>query len=61
MPKLSLPVRLALLVAGTMLPLIIFAVGLVLHYYMQDRDEARRVVRILERQGQDARIEVERI
>lgn len=27
-----------------MLPLIIFAVGLVLHYYMQDRDEARRRV-----------------
>jgi two-component sensor histidine kinase len=44
LPKLSLPVRLALLVAGTMLPLIIFAVGLVLHYYMQDRDEARRRV-----------------
>ncbi len=43
-PRLSLPVRLALLVAGTMLPLIIFAVGIVFHYYMQDRDEARQRV-----------------
>src|ERR1700759_4718237 len=44
LPKLSLPGRLALLVAGTILPLIVFGVGLVLHYYMQDRDEARRRV-----------------
>jgi two-component sensor histidine kinase len=43
-PRLSLPVRLALLVAGTMLPLIIFAVGLVFHYYMQDRHEAQQRV-----------------
>jgi two-component sensor histidine kinase len=43
-PRLSLPVRLALLVAGTMLPLIVFAVGIVFHYYMQDRDEARQRV-----------------
>src|SRR3569833_1737135 len=44
LPKLSLPLRLALLVAGTMLPLIVFAVGLVIHYYMQDRDEAQHRV-----------------
>jgi two-component sensor histidine kinase len=44
LPRLSLPVRLALLVAGTMLPLIIFAVGLVFHYYMQDRHEAQQRV-----------------
>ena len=44
LPRLSLPVRLALLVAGTMLPLIIFAAGIVFHYYMQDRDEARQRV-----------------
>jgi two-component sensor histidine kinase len=43
-PRLSLPVRLGLLVAGTMLPLIIFAVGIVFHYYMQDRQEARQRV-----------------
>jgi len=43
-PRLSLPVRLALLVAGTMLPLIIFAVGIVFHYYMQDRQEAQQRV-----------------
>lgn len=46
MPKLSLPVRLALLVAGTMLPLIIFAVGIVFHNYEQDRKEASQ--RVLE-------------
>jgi two-component sensor histidine kinase len=38
--KLSLPVRLVLLVAGTTLPLIIFAVGLVFHNYEQDRKDA---------------------
>jgi two-component sensor histidine kinase len=42
--KLSLPVRLALLIAGTTLPLIIFAGSIVLHNYMQDRSEARQRV-----------------
>ncbi|MGJ4883380.1 sensor histidine kinase [Bradyrhizobium sp. SZCCHNS3052] len=46
MPKLSLPIRLALLVAGTTLPLILFAGGIVLHSYMQDRSDARQ--RVLE-------------
>src|ERR1700704_5038673 len=45
-PKLSLPVRLALLVAGTMLPLIIFAVGIVFNNYEQDRKDATQ--RVLE-------------
>jgi two-component sensor histidine kinase len=45
-PKLSLPVRLALLVAGTTLPLILFAGGIVFHNYMQDRTDARQ--RVLE-------------
>jgi two-component sensor histidine kinase len=45
-PKPSLPVRLALLVAGTTLPLIMFAVGIVFHDYLQDRQEA--VQRVLE-------------
>jgi two-component sensor histidine kinase len=45
-PKLSLPVRLALLVAGTTLPLIIFAVGIVFHNYEQDRRQATQ--RVLE-------------
>ena len=40
MPKPSLPVRLVLLVAGTTLPLIIFAVGLVFYNYEQDRRAA---------------------
>ena len=45
MPKLSLPVRLALLVAGTTLPLIIFATAIVLNNYEQDRSDAsQRVV-----------------
>lgn len=44
MRNLSLPVRLALLVAGTTLPLIIFAGSIVLHNYMQDRSEARQRV-----------------
>lgn len=44
--KLSLPVRLALLVTGTMLPLIVFAVGLAYSNYRQDRSEATR--RVLE-------------
>ncbi|MGA7809570.1 sensor histidine kinase [Bradyrhizobium sp.] len=46
MPKPSLSVRLALLVAGTTLPLIIFAVGIVLHDYVQDRRQATQ--RVLE-------------
>ncbi len=46
LPKFTLPVRLALLVAGTTLPLIVFAVGIVFYHYRQDRDEASR--RVLE-------------
>lgn len=46
LPKFSLPVRLALLVAGTMLPLIFFAGGIVYRNYQQDREEA--VARVLE-------------
>src|SRR4051794_20591382 len=46
LPKLSLPVRLALLVAGTTLPLILFAGGIVFHNYMQDRSDAGQ--RVLE-------------
>ncbi|ERF84405.1 MAG: tryptophan-rich sensory protein [Bradyrhizobium sp. DFCI-1] len=46
MPKLTLPVRLALLVAGTMLPLIVFAVGIVFHNYQRDRQAATQ--RVLE-------------
>jgi two-component sensor histidine kinase len=44
-PKPSLPVRLALLVAGTTLPLIVFAAVLVFNDYEQDRkDASQRVV-----------------
>src|SRR5713226_8286402 len=39
-PKPSLPVRLVLLVAGTTLPLIIFAAVLVFNDYEQDRKDA---------------------
>ena len=46
MPKLSLPVRLALLVAGTTLPLIVFAAVLVFNNYEQDRKDASQ--RVLE-------------
>ena len=46
MPKLSLPVRLALLVAGTTLPLIIFATFIVFNNYEQDRKDAQQ--RVLE-------------
>ncbi len=46
MPKPSLPVRLALLVAGTTLPLIIFAAVIVFNNYEQDRKEASQ--RVLE-------------
>src|ERR1700694_4320637 len=45
-PKPSLPVRLALLVAGTTLPLIIFATVIVFNDYEQDRKDASR--RVLE-------------
>src|SRR5437870_1036194 len=44
--KLSLPMRLVLLVAGTTLPLIIFAAGIVFHNYAQDRKDAHE--RVLE-------------
>lgn len=44
MPKPSLPVRLALLVTGTMLPLIVFAVGIVVNNYEHDRKDASRRV-----------------
>ena len=46
MSKLTLPVRLALLVTGTMLPLIVFAVGIAYSNYRHDRSEAMR--RVLE-------------
>jgi two-component sensor histidine kinase len=45
-PKPSLPVRLALLIAGTTLPLIIFATVLVFNDYEQDRKDATE--RVLE-------------
>jgi two-component sensor histidine kinase len=45
-PKPSLPVRLALLVAGTTLPLIVFAAGIVFNNYEQDRKAASQ--RVLE-------------
>ena len=46
MPKLSLPVRLGLLVAGTTLPLILFAAGIILRNYEEDRRAAN--LRVLE-------------
>src|ERR1700692_4802434 len=48
-PKLSLPVRLALLVAGTTLPLIVFAAVIVFHNYEKDRKDASQ--RVLETVG----------
>jgi two-component sensor histidine kinase len=45
-PKFSLPVRLALLVAGTTLPLILFAAGIILRNYEEDRKGANQ--RVLE-------------
>jgi two-component sensor histidine kinase len=45
-PKPSLPVRVALLVAGTTLPLILFAAGIVLSNYQQERRNASQ--RVLE-------------
>jgi two-component sensor histidine kinase len=44
LPKPSLLVRLALLIAGTTLPLIIFAVGIVYNNYKQDRHDATQRV-----------------
>src|SRR6476619_8450315 len=44
--KPSLPLRLALLVAGTTLPLIIFAAGIIFNNYEQDRRDATQ--RVLE-------------
>jgi two-component sensor histidine kinase len=44
LPKPSLPVRLALLVAGTTLPLILFAAGIVFNQYKQDRQNATQRV-----------------
>ncbi|MEA2895909.1 MAG: hypothetical protein QOJ84_1524 [Bradyrhizobium sp.] len=44
LPKLSLPVRLVLLVAGTTLPLIIFAGAIIFSHYQRDRDDASRRV-----------------
>ncbi len=46
LPKPSLPMRLALLVAGTTLPLIIFAAGIAYNNYEQDRKDATQ--RVLE-------------
>src|SRR5437868_7977306 len=46
LPKPSLPVRLALLVAGTTLPLIVFAAGIVFYNYQEDRKDATQ--RVLE-------------
>jgi len=45
-PKVSLPIRLALLVAGTTLPLIAFATAIVFNDYEKDRAEAAQ--RVLE-------------
>src|SRR5258708_34276985 len=58
-PKPSLPVRLALLGAGTTLPLILFAAGIVFNNYEQERRNASQ--RVLEtvrsiRLGRDAEI-----
>jgi hypothetical protein len=44
LPKPSLSVRLALLVAGTTLPLILFAAGIVFNHYKQDRQIATQRV-----------------
>jgi hypothetical protein len=42
--KLSLPVRLVLLVAGTTLPLILFAAAIIFSHYERDREDASRRV-----------------
>jgi hypothetical protein len=44
LPKPSLTVRLALLIAGTTLPLIVFAVGIVYSHYKLDRQNATQRV-----------------
>jgi two-component sensor histidine kinase len=44
LPKLSLPVRLVLLVAGTTLPLIVFAGAIIFNHYQRDREDASRRV-----------------
>jgi two-component sensor histidine kinase len=44
LPKLSLPVRLVLLVAGTTLPLIVFAGAIIFSHYQRDREDASRRV-----------------
>jgi two-component sensor histidine kinase len=44
LPKLSLPVRLVLLVAGTTLPLILFAAAIIFSHYQRDREDASRRV-----------------
>jgi hypothetical protein len=44
LPKLSLPVRLVLLVAGTTLPLIVFAGVIIYSHYEGDREDASRRV-----------------
>ncbi|MBW7972543.1 sensor histidine kinase [Bradyrhizobium sp. BR 10289] len=46
MSKFTLPVRLALLVTGTTLPMIVFAAGIAFYHYKQDRNVATR--RVLE-------------
>jgi two-component sensor histidine kinase len=59
-PKFSLPVRLTLLVAGTTLPLIIFAAGIIFHNYLQDRKDAtERVLQTVQgiRQTLDAEMQ----
>jgi two-component sensor histidine kinase len=62
LPKPSLPVRLALLVAGTMLPLIIFAVGIVFHDYEQDRKAAtQRVIETVRSIGLVLDAEMQRV
>jgi two-component sensor histidine kinase len=43
-PKLSLPVRLVLLVAGTTLPPIVFAGAIIFSHYQRDREDASRRV-----------------
>jgi two-component sensor histidine kinase len=51
---MSLPIRLALLVAGTMLPLILFASAIIYTNYLQDRREAQERVAQVTRGIRDA-------
>src|SRR3979490_1059842 len=61
-PKPSLPVRLALLVAGTTLPLIIFAAVIVFNDYEQHRREAsQRVLETVRSMGLVLDAEVQRM